>query len=265
MSMQFQNPPLAELAVEVRWGPAVPQTAAGMPPKIQLTLPRSQDEAVFTNFAMLAAQHGYGRFERLTPIGLPVPAHFAACRFRPSDPEQPSPLFNIGKGIFGANALPPNYQSWKSFCPVVRQGIESLFEAHKRAGEPLPDFNQVLVRYIDIFNEELTGPRGISSFLDEILGIKLILPRSITKLATAEIQPNITFSVPIEIGLLTMNIGRAMKGTEVAPLLDTSVLIQRKIGSDAEAAIVALTEARSVIHDLFISLTASLHSAMRPL
>ncbi len=264
MSVQFQNAPLAELIAELRWGPSMPIPTSNGPLQIPLTLPRSQDEAIFMQFAMIIAQRGYGRLERLIPPGIPTPPQLPACRFRPTQVDRQSPLFQIGKGIFSANALPPDYQSWQSFRPEVRAGIDALYAAHQQAGEPLPDVSQAVVRYIDIFNEELTGGRSIAAFLRDVLGIQILLPDSIANLAQAEIEPNVTFSVPIGVGVLTMNIGKAMRGTETAALLDTSVLIQRQIGRSADEAIEALTEARGVIHDLFLSLTQPIREAMRP-
>ena len=110
-------------------------------------------------FGMLMAQKGYGRVERLAPAGMPLPPQFIAYRFRPTSPDQQSPLFQIGKGIFSANAVPPNYQSWGSFCPIVRSGIEMLIAAHRGTGEPPPEFSQALVRYIDVFNDTSTGEK----------------------------------------------------------------------------------------------------------
>lgn len=265
MSIQYGNPPLVELIAELRWGPSLPTAQPNKMTTVAVTLPRAQDDEVFMNFGMLVAQKGYGRLERLAPAGVPLPPQFIACRFRPTDPNQQSPLFQIGKGIFTANAVPPNYGSWESFCPIVRNGIEMLIDSHQRAGEPPPDINQALVRYIDVFNDELTGGRSVSDFMSEVLGVQVTLPKAITSLAKIKIEPLIQFSVPVELGLLSMTIGGGTRGTDVLPLLDTSLLIQRPIGADVDEAIKALSDGRGVIHDLFRALTASIHETMRPL
>jgi uncharacterized protein (TIGR04255 family) len=185
------------------------------------------------------------------------------CRFRPAGDQQ-SPLYQIGKGIFTINAVPPDYGSWDSFCPIVRTGVEMLIEAHRRAGEPLPNIDQALVRYIDVFNEGLTGGRSVSAFMSEVLGFTVSLPSAITNLATTEVEPTVAFSVPIEQGVLSMVIGGGTQNADMSPLLDTTLLIQRSIGDDVAQAVLALSDAREVIHNLFRALTAPIHEAMRP-
>lgn len=265
MSIQYNDPPLVELIAELRWGPSLPSAQTNKLPPVPITLPRAQDDEVFMNFGMLMAQEGYGRLERLLPAGMPLPPHFVTCRFRPTDANQQSPLFQIGKGIFTANAMPPNYGSWKSFCPIVKNGIEMLIDAHKRAGEPPPEINQALVRYIDVFNDRLTSGRSVSDFMSEVLGVQVTLPMAITNLAKIKIEPLIQFTVPVEHGLLSMTLGGGTQGADVLPLLDTSLLIQRPIGSDIDQAIQALSDARGVIHNLFRALTAPIHETMRPI
>jgi len=265
MSVHYRNAPLVELIAELRWGPSRPAVEAKNLASVGFMLPQAKDEEVFMNFGMLAAQNGFGRLERLVPAGIPLPPQFIACRFRPTDPNRQSPLFQIGKGIFSVNAVPPDYQSWESFCPVVRSGIETLIDAHRRADETLPEITQALVRYIDVFNDELTGDRSVSAFMSEVLGIEVTLPEAIRTLAKQEINPVVQFSVPVELGLLSMTIGGGTQGAGVLPLLDTSLLIQQSIGADVDKAVKALTDGRGVIHDLFRRLTAPIHEAMRPI
>lgn len=267
MSVTYKNAPLVELIAEVRWGPLSDTESAGQPRVLRISLPHPSDEDIFMHYAVVIAQKGYGRFERLIPPGAPVPMTVPACRFRPSNVEQQSPLFQVGKGIFTANALPPNYQSWQSFCPVVKTGLESLYEAYSRAGQPAPQISEVLIRYIDVFGAELTSGRDLTEFLADVMGVKLSLPSSITSLAKAgtSSQQVIQLEQEIDLGLLNLVIGPTIKANDTAVLLDTSILVQRAIGTDVNAAIGALTEARGVIHDLFRALTTPLHDTMGPI
>ena len=267
MSVTYKNAPLVELIAEVRWGPVTDTQLPSVGQRtLRLSLPHPSDEDIFMHYGVVIAQKGYGRFERLIPPGAPVPMTAPACRFRPSDVEQQSPLFQVGKGVFTANALPPNYQSWQSFCPVVKTGLDSLYEAYKRAGQPAPQISEVLIRYIDVFGNELTGGRDLAEFLAEVMGVKLTLPPSITSLTKAgtSVQQVIQLEEQIDLGLLSLTVGPAIKANETAVLLDTSILVQRDIGADADAAIHALTEARGIIHDLFRGLTEPLHAIMDP-
>jgi hypothetical protein len=46
--------------------------------------------------------------------------------------------------------------------------------------------------------------------------------------------------------------------------MDTTVTVQRDIGSSVGDAVAALSEARNVIHEVFRGLTTSLHERMGP-
>ena len=180
MSVTYKKAPLVELIAEVRWGPVGDRTLKSPQRTLRISLPHPADDDIFMHYGVVVAQKGYGRFERLIPPGVPLPFTSPACRFRPTDVNKQSPLFQIGKGIFTANALPPAYQSWQTFSPFVRTGLESLYEAYRRAGQPVPEISEVLIRYIDAFSHELTGGRDLADFLAEVMGIELSLPSSIT-------------------------------------------------------------------------------------
>jgi uncharacterized protein (TIGR04255 family) len=215
--------------------------------------------------AILSA-NGFGRFERLIPPQFPLPPGQVACRFRPTKPDVQAPLFQLGSGVFTANALPPHYSSWKEFCPTVRMGLESLFGAFAAASLDAPAINSVLVRYIDAFKDELTGGRHTSAFLAEVMGVRLDLPDAIARLVPLEqqVQPAIQLEIPTSIGKLSLAFGHGSHGSQEAVLMDASILIQRSIGQSIDLAISAMTEGREVIHELFRGLTASLHEAMEP-
>ena len=266
MSVTYKNAPLVELIAELRWGPLSESIPPGRRSPIRISLPHPADEDIFLHYAAVIAQKGYGRVERLIPPGTPVPMSMPACRFRPTEADKSSPLFQIGKGVFTANGLPPDYQSWNTFAPVVRVGLDSLFEAYRRAHQSSPKINEALIRYIDVFNKDLTGGRDAADFLSEIIGVRLDLPMSITSLAksASSAQNTIRLEQEVDVGLMTITFAPATKDNEDAVLLDTSILMQREIGDDMDAAISALTEARGVIHNLFLALTTSLHDAMGP-
>jgi len=217
------------------------------------------------HFGALAAAMGYARFERLLPPGFPIPPNQVACRFRPTDLNIQSPIFQLGAGVFSANALPP-YKSWVEFAPSVRTGIDTLFQAYQRAGMPAPNFNTVVVRYIDAFRENLTGGRSVQAFLREIMGINIDLPTAITSKAAdpAEIQPLLKLIVPTALGPLEITAAEGHHGNDKAIMLDMSVLVQHEFAAGAQEVMAALTDARQLIHDTFRGLTQPLHMAMEP-
>ena len=266
MSVTYRNAPLVELIAELRWVPFGMGQFNPVPGALMLQLPTSKDEEVFMHFAALAAKAGYGRLERLIPPGLPIPPQQAACRFRPTSPEKQSPLLQIGSGVFTANGMPPDYQSWHSFVPRVSEGVEVLFNAYRGAGLNPPNISEVLIRYVDVFEQRHMGGRSLQQFLRDVLGLRIELPKAIMSASSSEDAPvpTIQFQIPVRIGVMNVLMGLASRPGPPAFGLDTSIIVQREVGPDANAAISALTEAREIIHDMFRSLTTDIHGEMGP-
>lgn len=266
MSVTYLNAPLVEIIAEVRWGPASDAVRdGGGSGSILVTLPQTKDEELLMHFGAEISKRAFGRIERLSPPGMPMPVGQSVCRFRPTDVTKQSPLFQLGRGVFTSNALPPDYKSWAEFAPIVRTGLDALFESHTRASEAAPNISMVLVRYVDAFGPSLTDGMQPAAFIRNVLGIDIKLPRSISSLSTAdEVRPSLQFSVPTKLGQLQVALGSTVRNNQEAVILDTTMIIQRDIGANAEAALAALTEARGAIHDLFRELTAPIHAAMGP-
>lgn len=258
----YTNPPLVELISELRWGPQAGKAATDL---LRLQH-QSKDEEVLMQFAAIAASQGYARVERLVPHGFPLPPGLVACRLRPTDVNKKSPLFQLGRGIFTVNGLPPEYRSWADFTPVIQLGVDALFRAYEQAKSPPPTISTAVVRYIDAFKSDLTDGRSLLEFLDTVFGVGIRLPNAITGRTqdAAAVVPTLRVDVPLSIGMMTVTFGRGMRENEEAVILDTAVTVQRDIGSSAVDAVAALSEARQVIHELFRSLTKPLHEKMGP-
>lgn len=266
MSVTYKNPPLVEIITELRWGPPAQEVRDGNRAVFRLRGFNAKDEEVFMHFAAIAAQNDYSRLERLVPAGIPFPVNQVVCRFRPTDPTRPSPMFQIGAGIFAANGVPP-YRSWETFVPEVRRGVGMLFESHDRAGLPKPPIAQALVRYIDVFQHDLTIGKDPSEFTRDVLGLRVELPKGVTDLVIDRDRTNVSTQIemPIALGAMKISIGPTFKGNERGVMLDTSVLVTRDIGPDVDRAIGVLTEARGVVHNMFQSMTERIRAEMQPL
>jgi uncharacterized protein (TIGR04255 family) len=276
VSVTYKNAPLVELVAEVRWDP--PPLAAGAAPGVAGTPAGShssqmwhafsgpKDEEVFVHFGALMSSAGYGRAERMIPPGIPVLAFQPAARYRPTDPDDQATLFQLGRSVFSANALPP-YKSWQDFGPVVAKGLGIVVDTYKKAALPPPEFHTALLRYIDAFRDDLTGGRTALPFLREVLGLNLALPEALVSLSSdpAHIQPLIRLMMPTAIGRLETTFADGLKGNERAVIWDTTVTIESSFGSDVKVVMKALTDARLVIHNLFRGLTAPIHAAMQPI
>lgn len=267
MSVTYQNAPLVELIAELRWTmPGAQQSAPQAQPGILLALPQARTEELFMHLAALMSTEGYGRFERTFPPGLPIPANQVACRFRPSDPDSQSPLFQVGPTVFTANALPP-YESWSKFSPLVKRGMTLLLQAFERSKSEIPSFDTALIRYIDAFRDDLTDGRSLSEFLREVMRLELVLPRAILTRATApaDIEPLIRLAIPTAIGRLELTFAEGKHGNDRAIIMDCSILMQRNMGNDVDRVLEAFSEGRLLIHELFRGLTEPIHEKMEPL
>lgn len=268
MTVTFANAPLQELVAELRWqtdAPSMlPPQAAGAGFLVGSPSSSIKNEELYMHFAAIAAAKGFGRLERVLPSGFPDIAHQVVCRYRPTDASKASPLYQVGIGVFSANALPP-YKSWADFQPAVRDGLEMLKEAHERTGKPMPFFNAAIVKYIDAFKSDLLGELTQLEFINKVLGLKIGLAPSIETACTdiSKAAAHVQWSLPVGPGQMTMIVGHGISDGQPSVLMDTTIVIARKIGTDIDAALGALIEARGVIHQLFKEMTAPIHDLMQ--
>jgi len=88
----------------------------------------SRFEEFFMRFGGAAHQLGFAEVERLTPPNFPLIGFQPVFRFRPPSDKGRKVLYQVGAGMFSANAVPP-YKSWDDFGPVVRSGVRALIGA----------------------------------------------------------------------------------------------------------------------------------------
>lgn len=265
MSVTYNNAPLVELVAELRWGPGT-DTTTQQEQGLLLAMPASKDEEIYMQFGAVLSAEGYGRFERVFPPGVPIPVGNVAIRCRPNDTAHQSPLFQLGHGVFSANALPP-YKSWRDFSPVVRKGIDCLFDAFDRSEVARPNFQMALIRYIDAFKADLSDGRDVLSFLHDVMSLTIALPDAIlSKVENArKIVPALQLIVPTSLGRMEIKFSEGSAGNQQAIIMDSSLQILRDMGASSDAAMDTLTEGREVIHELFRSLTAPIHDQMEPI
>ena len=181
MTLSFNNAPLVELIAELRWNQLPQMGAVPAPPAPQgiqqptmFVLGHNAVEEFLMRVGGEVYQRGYRLAERLVPPGFPIMPSQAVCRYRSSDANKASTMYQAGFGTFTVNAVPP-YKSWEEFAPVVAGGVDALLAARQPEGN-LPQFLSVSLRYIDAFRETLTEGHDVSSFLSDVLGFTVGLP-----------------------------------------------------------------------------------------
>lgn len=262
--MLFANPPLVELVAELRWVPGTtgavkPQTGA-----VTIQLPIGFGEESLEKFRRSIAQKGFAASERLVPIGFPLVPFAVAQRFRkPSAEEKENYLYQLGLGVFSANALPP-YRNWDSFRPIVREGVETLL-ATRHSSDKANTI--VLLRYLDVFTDEFTEGRGSVDFLNDILGIKLSLPTALVD--QASVRPELRADLQVSLNLkdgLAMNI-RVQEGTVAAKtgvVMTTEVFTVQAVNPELDTVMDNFERAHGSIRTTFLGLTEKVRDKMRP-
>lgn len=266
VATSYNKPPLIELIAELRWDDAsivLPAAGSGVAPT---GLKSSRLEELFMQFGAAAAKEGFSRFERVIPPGFPVTPFQVVYRYRPSNATDASKLYQLGNGVFTANALPP-YKNWANFRPVIETGLTILREAFQGLNQHPPHFTSAIVRYIDGFRGDMIKGRSTREFLSEALGFEFNLPRVLNNVCTdpKQLVPQLQLSMPVSPGQMVMTLSEGVVDNQPAVIVDTSVIVQRDIAPEPATVVDVLTEARNVIHQVFMETVKKLHDDMDPI
>lgn len=263
MSVSVENAPLLELIAEVRWIPSGIRgdTGAANGPRI-IPPPATSQHEFFKRFAGEVRGAGYTESTRLVPEPFPLLAHQPAFRCNSVNVGETKSLYQVGPGLFSANAVPP-YESWSSFGPIVRSGVEALLRA-RDPGEKDSPFIGATLRYIDAFGPYLTRGLDTAEFARDVLGIKIDLPEGLTQhLQRGEAwKPFVQFHVPVRPGvLLALALGDGVANDAPAILMDMSVSFDLALAPTCDDVMGAMDEA----HDLIASAYKKLIAPIAPL
>lgn len=266
-SVSFENSPLVELIAELRWAvPGVSPDAnapAGVP--TFLNVDSKKVDEFFMRFGGAVYSDGFCNVEKLVPPNFPSLPFQVACRFSRRGNGQRPVLYQVGVGIFTANATPP-YKSWEEFAPEVEKGLLALIDARSEDERESPFFS-ISLRYIDAFGPDLTGGRDVTSFVADVLKIKIELPKVLLKDANPDqgVKPYLQFQLPLKNGMnMIVGVGEGMVGVAKSIILDMTVSSSELIEPNVESVMSVLNGAREMIHDAFMGLTAPIHDLMQP-
>lgn len=261
--------PLVELIAELRWDPNVPSSAISNPAGGNVPFvtfgPTNQLEEFFMRFGAEAARLDYPVTERLVPPGFPVLSAQPVYRFRKQVQGELTSLYQVGAGLFTANAVPP-YQTWAQFSPVVKSGVDALLATRSDAEKVLP-FTGVSLRYIDAFGPLLTRGMNVAQFMEDVLGINIKLPDGLlAQLApSSPHKPTLQVQLPMLGGMvMSIGVGEGTASNESAIILDTTVATTVPVAANVDAVMSSLNLARNAIHDVFFAITGPIKELMQP-
>ncbi len=221
MSESIENAPLLELIAELRWATHAQAVAPHTPKIIQST---SDVEQLFMKFGAIVHQLGYSEPTRIVPPQFPMLEGQPVLRFNMNQEGETKSLFQIGPGLFSANAVPP-YRHWSDFAPVVKSGVEALLKARPPADASQP-ITAINLRYLDAFGPLHMQEKDPTAFIVDTLGIKVSLPEALTQHLQEGKPWNsfLQFQIPVEDGVtMGFAIGQGIANDKPAMLMDTSV------------------------------------------
>jgi len=202
----YENPPLVEVIVEVRWllQPLGVVAGGAVDPHFS---------AVTEDLTRKLVGMGFSHVEKLVPDMVPLEllAHRPSHRYRKA-PET-WPLYQLGPGLFTVNIVPP-YQGWASFREVVRQGLERLYETYPLAERYLRA-ERVELRYIDGFTAR-HGMKSHAQFVQDYLTLSSKLPDALLDRSlelSGEVSAISEFTFPVKGMVQTRGVIKATPGT----------------------------------------------------
>lgn len=226
VSASRENAPLVELIAELRWDVApsqVMQLGVGSGSTF-ISASTSAIESFFMRMGAAAQRLSHTETERLIPGGLPIVQHQPVYRFKRSEDDQPRTLYQVGPGMFSANAVPP-YESWASFEPVVRAGVDALLNNRIPEERETP-FSAISLRYIDAFGSYHREGKDVGRFIAEVLGLSLSIPAALSQHLHPDsvIKPIIQLQIPMRDGfVMSVGVGEGTVSSQAAIILDTTV------------------------------------------
>lgn len=260
MNERFENPPLREIIAELTWDVPEAEGHGGTEPIFH----QAYEEA-FAEFIDFVGERGYSRSERLIPVNYPCPSNVAIFRarhkdYRHSNAAEAKVLYQIGAGVFTANALPP-YESWDEFSPLVREGVEDFLKVNMPGG--LPERLRPKLRYINAFTGDLVGDVSHREFLCDVLGLNIQFPGGVIKECHGELEiPRVEIMLPFEFGRMVARFAKGAVGGDDAHILDITVQYNDELPPDIESIMDAYSRGRQKIHKIFLELTRSIHKKM---
>lgn len=261
----YQNAPLIELIVELRWLVET-NTPPDSPPFINNR--SATFDRWFNAFSTNLEKLGYHNIERLVPHDFPPIAYQPIFRYRKKR-DMLFPIIQFGHGIVTINAGPPDYISWNMFRPEVEEGIQALIDAKPSTEDSPESFNSANVRYIDAFRDDLRDGLSNFKFMKDKLQSSIQLPAGIIELAEDVdlIIPTMAIKFPVKDqkdSFLTLQIAAGEANKEPATIMEMHYNTQKEILMTKKRTLEILDSSHTTLHSVFGTMTEFIHKKMKP-
>jgi hypothetical protein len=159
---RLPNAPLAEVVFEMRWalvGNSPFLTDPGVIPLLEA-------------FTLAAKAIGYPSFRDMGNTQQMI-GHSVARRYH-RNPDTNFPMLQIGQGVFAVNQS--SEYEWAHFKKLALAGLKALLQSYPELrGFPLKP-NYIELRYIDAFDQSLTGTTDLIEFCQKATALGISLP-----------------------------------------------------------------------------------------
>lgn len=253
--------PIVELIVEVHWNdPQMIEVQEGrLDPSRFWSNNRNVLDTLHIVFGSKVRSNGFTRVERVHPDDFPCIGRRVVHRYRNT---QQNTLYQIGPGIFSANASPP-YQTWSEFLPTVEQGLVDFIASIGEVYEDVdPTLDSICLRYIDAFNREHLANRSPLEFIREDLGFGLVLPNCLKGIAPGEneVSPRLElqFNIPGDKGTFALVIGQGTSDGKDAVIMESSVKHAIAGKLELQIALDELNQSQEIAGDFFKGLISGI-------
>lgn len=274
MTITFEKPPLIELMAEVRWGiPTIPLVQSGAVGAFPIPILAGQPvqfttsgsfEPFFAEFAKHVRELGFTLQERTVPANVVVPPYKSVWRWR--NPDSPGTTLQLGSGVFTINGAPPAYVKWADFVGTVGETLDALITSLPTYPQPPQHFTQLLMRYVDLFDEQLTEGKKPSEFLRDVLGVEVVLPKVMKDQARSEedIAASLQIGMPVDGGTANFVFAQGIVAGRSGFILDSTVTVDREIAIERQQVVENFTRAHDILNPIFIEMTKPIHQKMEP-
>lgn len=254
----YEKAPLIEVIAEVRWKltPLASMPGSAFDPHY----------GVFADeFSATAKAKDFSFVEPLVPPGMPPEMLPNAPHLRFRKGAGTWPLYQIGPGLFTANAI-RGYKGWQEFRRILSEGLVCL-----GASYPLPDkylqLRMVELRYVNGFTS-VHGFTTFEDFISDHLGCSLAGPRDVVKkyaadpasvAGTSEVrfrikEPPGLAIIKLGLGGVKATIGRSDEGPAV--IVELILRDDRESSMDRARLTQWFDDAHHAIRDWFQTMTS---------
>jgi uncharacterized protein (TIGR04255 family) len=220
MTSRLPNAPLTEVVFEMHWGL---MDEPGMPPNL---LSDPGYPAIVDSFTTFAKKSGFGRLMEMQRPEYGGFANAVSRRFY-EEGDEDFPLLQIGPGIFAANHS--SGYDWASFRKMAENGACHVVGSYPKFHNFALEIKHLELRYIDVFEEDLSGTSGYLDFVERATNMDLQLPPFLVDRSLLGVEKRMRVQCDADVKgmantIFAVDLGSARRGDKPVIRLESKVV-----------------------------------------